>query len=45
MNLQYLYNEYLNIKFNRDLPASHFDYFEYGVLEDGSAQLFFVDQK
>ncbi|MDM5233651.1 hypothetical protein [Lysinibacillus pakistanensis] len=45
MNLQYLYNEYLNIKFNRDLPASHFDYFEYDVLEDGSAQLFFVDQK
>ncbi|MBE1443788.1 hypothetical protein [Paenibacillus sp. OAS669] len=43
MKLQSLYNEYLNIKFNRGLPsAAPTDGFEYSLCEDGSAELFFV---
>jgi len=45
MNLQLLYNEYVNIKFNRGLPPVQTDGFEYGVLEDGSAELFFTDSQ
>lgn len=45
MKLQLLYNEYLNIKFNRGLPSVQTDLFEYGLLEDDSAELFFVNRK
>lgn len=44
MNLQSLFDEYLNIKFRRGLPSSQTDLFEYGLLEDGGAELFFADQ-
>lgn len=42
MKLQFLYNEDLNIKFNRGLPSVQTDGFEYGLLEDDSAVLFLV---
>lgn len=42
MKLQSLYNEYLNIKFNRGLPSAPTDGFEYSLCEDDSAELFFV---
>lgn len=45
MKLQLLYNQYLNIKFNRGLPPVPTDGFEYGFCEDDSAQLFFVNRK
>lgn len=45
MKLQFLYNEYLNIKFNRGLPPVQTGCFEYCRLEDGSAQLLFADHK
>jgi hypothetical protein len=45
MKLQFLYNEYLNIKFNRGLPSVQTDGFEYGLLEDDSAALFFAERK
>lgn len=31
MNLQLLYHEYLNLKFNRGLPSVLLDDFEYGI--------------
>lgn len=40
-NVQALFNNYLNIKFNRGLPAVPMEDFEYAVLEDHSAELFF----
>lgn len=40
-NVQALFNNYLNIKFNRGLPAVPMEDFEYAVLEDQSAELFF----
>ncbi len=45
MKLQLLYNEYLNIKFNRGLPSVQTHCLEYCLLEDGSAQLLFADRK
>ena len=45
MKLQSLYNEYLNIKFNRGLPSVQTDGFEYCFCEDDSTELFFVDRK
>ncbi|KZE78612.1 hypothetical protein AV654_02345 [Paenibacillus elgii] len=42
MNLQLLYNEYLNLKFNRGLPSVQTDCFEYSLCEDDSAELFFI---
>ncbi|MDL1162287.1 hypothetical protein P0100_14610 [Yersinia pestis] len=44
MKLQLLYNEYLNFKFNRGLPSVQTDGFEYGLLEDDSAALFFAER-
>ncbi|MCM3497639.1 hypothetical protein NST08_28785 [Paenibacillus sp. FSL K6-1566] len=44
MKLQLLFHEYLNIKFNRGLPSVQTVGFEYGVLEDERAALFFVDR-
>lgn len=41
-NVQALFNNYLNIKFNRGLPAVPMEDFEYAVLEDQSAELFSV---
>lgn len=40
MNLQLLYHEYLNLKFNRGLPPVQMDSFEYGYCEDGRTALF-----
>lgn len=45
MKLQLLYNEYLNIKFNRKMQPVQMDCFEYCLLEDDSAELFFVDRE
>ncbi|ERI04961.1 hypothetical protein [Aneurinibacillus aneurinilyticus] len=45
MKLQLLYNEYLNIKFNRKLQSGQTDCFEYCLCEDGSAELFFIARK
>lgn len=45
MKLQLLYNEYLNLKFNRGLPSVPTDCFEYGLCEDDSAELFFVGRE
>lgn len=45
MKLQLLYHEYLNLKFNRGLPSVPFDGFEYGLLEEDGAELFFVERK
>lgn len=45
MKLQLLYNEYLNLKFNRGLPSVQTDGFEYCLCEDDSAELFFVDRE
>lgn len=45
MKLQLLYNEYLNIKFNRGLPSVRTNCLEYYLLEDNSAQLLFADRK
>lgn len=42
MSLQSLYNEYLNIKFNRGLQPGQTEGFEYGLYEDGGAELFFA---
>ncbi|MEK5171879.1 hypothetical protein NST63_01370 [Heyndrickxia sp. FSL W8-0496] len=44
MKLQLLYNEYLNIKFNRKIQSFQLDCFEYCLLENESAELFFVDR-
>ncbi|PCL89245.1 hypothetical protein [Paenibacillus lautus] len=44
MKLQFLYNEYLNLKFNRGLPSTPIGGFEYGLLEDGGAALFFAER-
>lgn len=41
-NLQVLFNNYLNIKFNRGLPVVQMEDFEYALLEDHSAELFFI---
>lgn len=41
VNVQALFNNYLNIKFNRGLPAVPMEDFEYAALEDHSAELFF----
>ncbi|MCP1310815.1 hypothetical protein [Paenibacillus tyrfis] len=45
MKLQLLYNEYLNLKFNRGLPSVQTDCFEYCLCEDDSAELFFVGRE
>ncbi len=45
MKLQLLYNEYLNLKFNRGSPSVPLDGFEYGLLEEDGAELFFVEHK
>jgi len=45
MKLQALYNEYLNIKFNRGLQPVRTDSFEYCLCEDDSAELFFADHQ
>ncbi|WP_410770258.1 hypothetical protein [Fontibacillus sp. BL9] len=44
MNLQQFYNEYLNKKFNRGLPSAQIGGFEYFLLEDDGAELFFADR-
>ena len=44
MNLQLLYHEYLNQKFNRGLSSVPLDDFEYGILEEDGA-LFFIERK
>lgn len=41
VNVQALFNNYLNIKFNRGLQAVPMEDFEYAVLDDHSAELFF----
>lgn len=43
MELQSIYNEYLNIKFKRGLPPVRMNSFEYGLYEDDSADLFLPD--
>ncbi|UYO05500.1 hypothetical protein [Paenibacillus sp. PSB04] len=43
MTLQSLFNNYLNIKFNRGFELDHTEGFKYGLFEDGSAELFFAD--
>ncbi|WP_195573959.1 hypothetical protein [Paenibacillus sp. 1001270B_150601_E10] len=45
MTLELLYHEYINIKCNRGLQPVPNDSFEYGLLEDDSAELFFVDRE
>lgn len=45
MKLQSLYNEYLNIKFNRKLPSVHTEHFQYRLCEDKSSELFFIDHE
>ncbi len=45
MELQLLFNEYLQVKFNRRLQSVQTGFFEYGLLEDDSAELFFADRK
>lgn len=45
MKLQLLFNEYLNMKFNRGLPSVQTDGFKYALLEDDSAELFFIERK
>ncbi|NUU77362.1 hypothetical protein [Paenibacillus xylanilyticus] len=40
MELQILYNEYMNIKFKLGLPPVRTETFEYGLYEDNSAALF-----
>lgn len=42
MKLQSLYDEYINIKFNRKLAPVHTDCFEYGLCEDESSELFLI---
>ena len=42
VNVQALFNNYLNIKFNRGLQAVPMENFEYAVLDDQSAELFLV---
>ncbi|GGG02191.1 hypothetical protein GCM10010912_53770 [Paenibacillus albidus] len=42
MEFQLLYNEYLNLKFDRGLPAIKTDSFEYCLCEDDTAELFFI---
>ncbi len=43
VNVQALFNNYLNIKFNRGgLQAVPMEDFEYAVLDDHSAELFLV---
>ncbi|MGD0033810.1 hypothetical protein SLT67_20770 [Paenibacillus illinoisensis] len=43
MELQSIYNEYLNIKFKRALPPVRTSPFEYGLYEDDRADLFLTD--
>ncbi|MEO2207967.1 hypothetical protein ABGV42_30070 [Paenibacillus pabuli] len=43
MELQTLYNEYLNIKFKRGLQPVQMESFEYGLYDDDSADLFLKD--
>jgi len=43
--LQEVFDHYLNIKFNRGLPAVQMKDFEYVLLEDTSAELFFIDHE
>ncbi|WP_340399963.1 hypothetical protein [Paenibacillus sp. FSL H8-0079] len=43
MPLQTLYNEYINIKWKRSRTPAHTEPFEYGIYEDGSADLFLTD--
>jgi hypothetical protein len=43
MELQSIYNEYLNIKFKRELPPVRTNPFEYGFYEDDRADLFLTD--
>lgn len=45
MKLQPLYDEYLNIKFNRKLPPLHMDGFEFGLCEDESSELFLTSHE
>jgi len=42
MKLQSLYDEYLNMKFNRKLTPVQTDNFEYGLCEDESSKLFLI---
>lgn len=44
MKLQSIYNEYVNIKFNRGLPPKAIAPFAYCTLEDDSTELFLADQ-
>lgn len=43
MNIQHLYHDYLNMKYNRALPLLETRPFEYALCEDGGAELFFTD--
>lgn len=43
MNLQLLYQEYLNRKFNIGLPSVHLDDFEYAMTEDDRMELFLAN--
>ncbi|GIO32908.1 MULTISPECIES: hypothetical protein [Paenibacillus] len=45
MNLQFLYHEYLNVKFNRGLPSVQTAPFAYCRCEDDRAELVFADHK
>lgn len=42
MQLQSLYDEYLNIKFNRKITPIQTDRFQYGLCEDESSELFLI---
>lgn len=44
IDLQLLYNEYLNQKFSRGLPSTPLDRFEYSPCEGGGAELFFAGE-
>lgn len=44
MKLQSIYNEYVNIKFNRGLPPKAIAPYAYCTLEDDSTELFLADQ-
>src|SRR5690349_5231899 len=44
MKLQSIYNEYVNIKFNRGLPPEAIAPYAYCTLRDDSTELFLADQ-
>ncbi|MFF2157269.1 hypothetical protein ACFVVQ_18415 [Paenibacillus chitinolyticus] len=45
MKLQSLYHDYLNLKFNKNLPCLLTDGFEYGLCEDDRAELFLAGRE